>query len=293
MSARHDTLRDCLDADLLIAAAIESGPMATSPAEHPLALAVHRRDFTNLVTWPFNGATPSRLTGLRPRVVRRGPAADRPVLGTEARQRFFDHLVAMADKFRGEAQAVLRRQAIYLLGFDERESTREWLRDEQRAALRAAGRFGSVPSWVVVRSSAVALAQDGDPEPLQRFVARGLTDDKQEAANLNYWAYWIGEITDTSVDDSFMTEPPRHRWSGLRLLEHLAPRVCPGSPHLSLNAHTLWALVLARPRVLEEQPRLRAAIGIQVERLLDAPDLHPATKRELAGVAYAVQLARR
>ena len=285
-------LRDCLDADLLITSAVETGESVTSAVEHPLALAVHRRDFTNLVTWPFTGETPSRLAGLGPPAARRGPAPDRPVLGAEVRERFFNHLLAVADRFRGEAHAVLRRQAIYLLGFDVREPTRQWLREEQHVALRAAGRFDNVPSWVAVRSSAVALAQDGDPEPLAAFVARGLGDDDQNTANVNYWAYWVGEIADTQVDDRFMTEVPKRPWSGALLLEHLVPRVREGSPHLALNAHTLWALILSRPRVLEEQPHLRTQVGHQVERVLDTPDLDPAAKQQLAGVAYAVRLAR-
>jgi transcriptional regulator with XRE-family HTH domain len=285
-------MRDCLDVDLLITSAVEAGKSAPSAAEHPLALAVHRRDFTNLITWPFTGETPARLAGQGSPVVRRGPAPDRPVLGAEVRERFFDHLLAVADRFRGDAEAVLRRQAIYLLGFDERESTRQWLRDEQRAALRAAGRFDNVPSWVAVRSSAVALAQDGDPEPLQAFVTRGLSNDDQNVANVNYWAYWVGEISDLQADDRFMTETPRQSWSGSRLLEHLVPRVREGSPHLALNAHTLSALILARPRVLEEQPRLRTRVGHRVERVLDAADLDPATRQELVGVAYAVRLAQ-
>ncbi len=285
-------LRDCLDADLLITSAVETGELVSSAVEHPLALAVYRRDFTNLVTWPFTGETPSRLVGLGSPAARRGPAPDRPVLGAEVRERFFDHLLAVADRFRGAAQAVLRRQAIYLLGFDEREPTRQWLRDEQHAALRAAGRFDNVPSWVAVRSSAVALAQEGDPEPLAAFVTRGLGDDDQDIANVNYWAYWVGEIADTQIDDRFMTKLPTRPWSGALLLEHLVPRVREGSPHLTLNAHTPWALILSRPRVLEEQPHLRARVGHQVERVLDAPGLDPATEQQLVGAAHAVRLAR-
>jgi hypothetical protein len=41
----------------------------------------------------------------------------------------------------------------------------------------------------------------------------------------------------------------RHQ-RGLRLLDHLLARMDAASPHLMLNAHTLWALVLARPRIL-------------------------------------------
>lgn len=188
---------------------------------------------------------------------------------------------------------MLRRQAIYLLGFDERAPTRRWLLDEQRDALRLAGRRADVPSWVAVWSSAVALAQDGDGDPLQGFVARGPADIDQEVANLNYWAYWVGETTDTYVDDRFMIDAAAHRWNGARVLEDLSPRVRTGSPYLPLNAHTLWALVLARPRVLEDNSGLRAATNIRVQQLLGSDDLPAATRSELTGVAYAVRLAQR
>lgn len=154
-----EVLRDSLDADLLISAAVEAGRSTTSPTAHPLAQVVHRRDLTNLVTWPFTGEVPARLAGLSRRTGRRGPVADRPVLGAEERDRFFDHLLVVADAYRSESDAVLRRQAIYLLGFDRRDETVRWLRSEQRAAARAVERCGSVPTWVSVRSSAVAIAR--------------------------------------------------------------------------------------------------------------------------------------
>lgn len=59
-----EVLRDGLDADLLISAAVEAGGSVTSPVGHPLAQSVHRRDLTNLITWPFTGDVPSRLAGL-------------------------------------------------------------------------------------------------------------------------------------------------------------------------------------------------------------------------------------
>lgn len=288
-------LRDSLDADLLIGGVVEAGESLTAPSWHPLALAVHRRDLTNLITWPFfTEATPSRLASLpRSRTVRRGPVADRPVLSADDRTRFFDHLLVVADAFRTESDAVLRRQAIYLLGFDKRDTTREWLLDEQRDALRAVGRHDTIASWVTVRSSAIALAQVGESDPLQVFVTRGLADEQQEIANLNYWAYWVGEIEETYTDDRFMTERRGRRWSGLRLFEHLLSRMDGDSNHLILNVHTLWALLLARPRVLDDQPALCAAAAGQVERVLDTPDLPSRTRQELASVAYAIRLADR
>lgn len=273
-------LRDSLDADLLISAAVEAGRSATSPSAHPLAQVVHRRDLTNLVTWPFTAEMPARLSGLSRRTKRRGPVADRPVLGAEDRDRFFDHLLVVADAYRSEADAVLRRQAIYLLGFDRRAETVRWLRGEQRTAVRAVEHCGSVPTWVSVRSSAVAIAQDGDRDPLERFVTRGLVDEHQEIANLSYWAYWVGEIDRTCVDDGFMIDHGCGRWPGVRLLEHLVSRLDADSPHLMLNAHTLWALILARPRILGDQPELRAATAGRVEQVLDSGVLPDQTRQD-------------
>ena len=288
-------LRDCMDADLVITAAVGAGEedVTAVPAEHPLALAVHRRDLTNLITWPLTGETPARLASLRPQIARRGPVADGPALRAEERTRFFDHLRVVADRYRGGAEAVLRRQAIYLLGFDERLATRRWLHEEQRQALRAAGRQDDVPSWVSVRSSAVALAQEGDRESLHDFVARGLVHDVQESANLNYWAYWLGEISDTYADDRFMTVPAGRRWTGERVLEHLLTRLEPDSAHLALNVHTVWALMLARPRLVDGRAQLRALAGKRVEHLMDSPDLPTGTRQELAGIAYGIRLADR
>ncbi|HZG92426.1 MAG TPA: hypothetical protein VEZ42_19635 [Pseudonocardia sp.] len=80
------------------------------------------------------------------------------------------------------------------------------------------------------------------------------------------------------IDDSFMSEPAGHRWSGARLMEHFGAASASGSPHPALNVHTLWALILARPHLLQEQPRLRGVLEEHVGRLLDAPDLQAATR---------------
>lgn len=287
-------LRDAIDADLLIATAVQAGDQPTTPAEHPLALTVHRCDLTDLITWPFTGDIPTPLAKLsRPRTLRRGPVADRPVLSADERNRFFDHLLVTADATRADSDALLRRQTIYLLGFDQRDASRQWLLDEQRNALRSVGRNESVASWVTVRSSAVALAQVGDRGPLHGFVTRGLADERQEIANLNYWAYWVGEIRETYTDDRFMTYDGGCRWSGMYLLEHLLDRMHADSNHLTLDAHTLWALMLARPRVLDHQPALRTFAAQQIDRALDLSGLAARTRKELGGVGYAIRLAGR
>jgi hypothetical protein len=45
------------------------------------------------------------------------------------------------------------------------------------------------------RSASVALALAGDSTRLYDFVDH-MTDRSAEVANLNYWAYWIGELSD-------------------------------------------------------------------------------------------------
>lgn len=202
---------------------------------------MHRRERTNLITWPFTGIVPAQLTPIRKfpnSGPRRGPVADRPVLTAVERTQFFDHLLITVDAHRDEANALLRRQAIYLLGFDQRPSSTDWLTTEQHKALRHIGRADHVPSWVAVRSSAIALARKGNRHPLHAFVSTGLTNETQETANLNYWAYWVGEIPEIHANDDFMVNTGPTRWAGARLFEHLLNRLSFGSDHAELNIHT-------------------------------------------------------
>lgn len=163
---------------------------------------------------------------------------------------------------------MLRRQAIYLIGFDERPETIAWLMDEQRRAVRAVGRADDVPSWLAVRSSAVALAPTGNREPLAAFVSTGL------------------------ADDGFMAPDRLTTWEGAHLFEHLLASLRPTSDHIELNVHTLWSLVLARPRLLDSRPALRALASEKLGEV-DRGDLPARTRQELASVGYAIRLAER
>jgi transcriptional regulator with XRE-family HTH domain len=289
-------LPDCVEADLILSDAIEAGDRVIDLPVQLLASTVHRRSLTSLIIWPFSGVIPEHLAdatrgaGTR----RRGPVADRPTLSDEERQRFFDHLLITADAHRGEPDALLRRQAIYLLGFDERPDSAQWLATEQRHALRNVSRADHVPSWIMVRSSAIALANKGNPEPLRAFVEAGLDSEMQETANLNYWAYWVGEIPDTQVDDTFMTRTPRTDWTGARLFEHLLSRLALDQHHyVELTVHTLWTLLLARPGVLDQRPDRRSRSTDAIERARERSDLTRRAHDELASVAYAFRLADR
>jgi transcriptional regulator with XRE-family HTH domain len=287
-------LESAIEADLIISAAVQAGVRLIEADEHPLGVTVHQRKLTNLVTWPFTGALPDQLRDLPKQVrARRGPVPDRPALSREEEARFFDHLLVTADANVGEGAALLRRQSIYLLGFDTRASTAAWLHTEQLRALRDADRTDHVPSWVAVRSSAVALGYTGDRGPLQAFVQQALATEQQEQANLNYWAYWVGEIDSVQVNDGFMGRIDPRSWAGVRLLGHLLQRLHPGSGHTELNIHTVWALLLAHPTLLANHPALRSATASTVEHLTSDPDLSTQTRRELSDIGYAVRLAYR
>lgn len=288
-------LRDALEADLIISAAVESGNELTATHLHPSATTVHRRELTNLITWPFTGITPAQLATLaRSRTsLRRGPVPDHPALAGSEQTRFFDHLLALAERYREEENALLRRQAIYLLGFDRRPTSAEWLVVQHNEALRIASRVEHGPSWLAVRSAAIALAQSGDRDPLHSFVSSGLAHQKQQAAHLNYWAYWLGEIDDIYTDDWAMLNSDQDRWTGMRLFTHLLMRLTPGSSYAELNINSLWALLLLRPSVLTHSPDLRADALPKITTASDDASLTSRARQELASMAYAIRLAER
>ena len=285
-------LDNAIEADLIIAEAVRAGEQIIKTDQHPLGASVHQRTLTNLITWPYTGILPAQLRHLPQGVrTRRGPVPDQPTLSAEERARFFDHLLVTADANAGGEAPLLRRQAIYLLGFDTRATTADWLHIEQLRALRDAGRTDHVPSWVAVRSSAVALGNTGDRDPLRAFVQRALGTDQQERANLNYWAYWVGEIDSVQADDAFMNRIDPRSWAGVRLLGHLLQRLHPGSGYTELNIHTVWALLLVHPTLLADHPGLRSDTAERVDVLSTDQDLSTQARRELSEIGYAVRLA--
>lgn len=286
-------LDDAIQADLIIAETVQAGGQLREADERILGATVHQRKLSDLITWPFTGIAPAPLRDLVTSRARRGPVPDRPTLTKEERTRFFDHLLVTAEANPNEGTALARRQAIYLLGFDTRASTAEWLRAEQRRALRDAGHTDHVPSWVVVRSSAVALASSGDRDPLRAFLHSALATDQLEQANLNYWAYWVGEINCVHVNDEFMDRIDPQDWNGTRPLEHLLELLHPSSGHVELNLHTLWALLLTHPALLSNQPRLRSATASTTQQLATDNDLSVQARRELSDITYALRLAHR
>jgi hypothetical protein len=104
----------------------------------------------------------------------------------------------------------------------------------------------------------VARARRGDTEPLRHFIGTALNSDACQAANLNYWAYWIGEVPETYSADEYMAGD-LGQWSGAALLRRFAANLVAGEPLADLYAHSLWALLERRGRLLDR----RRALGRQ------------------------------
>lgn len=285
-------LTEAIEADQVISTGIRAGDAIVGMATHPLAASVHRRTITNLITWPITGVLPQQLREFTPKVARRGPVAAHPSLAAEEQGRFFDHLLTVAERCTRPEEALMRRQAVYLLGFDGRPQVVEWLRHEWRRAGSRTVRDGDVAGLLEARSASVALASAGDGTQIHDFVER-TTDTPAEVANLNYWAYWIGDLSDEQTSDAFMFNEDSRSWAGVRLLEHLACRLDPDAPHLPLNLHTLHSLIASRPLLLNERPGVRGDLLDVLDRLGSSGNLTRVGRDQVAGLRYALRIADR
>ncbi|WP_238005839.1 helix-turn-helix transcriptional regulator [Dactylosporangium sp. AC04546] len=289
-TGRH--LREAIEADQVLSTGIAAGTAWVAPDTHPLAASVHRWTITNLITWPIIGKLPQHLHAFTITAKRRGPVPAQPSLSAEQRIRFFNHLLTVAQRAGGADEALLRRQAVYLLGFDGRSEIVDWLRGEWHRAGRRRLALGDIAGLLEARSASVALAAAGDSTHLYDFVDH-MTDGPGEVANLNYWAYWIGELSDEQTDDAFMFNADTRSWTGARLLQHLVHRLDDDSPLLPLNVCTLHALIASRPSLLTGRPAVRASLGDALAKLAATRPLGRTGRDQLAGLQYAVRIADR
>jgi transcriptional regulator with XRE-family HTH domain len=283
-------LNDAIEADTILEHVLAAEQGAVS--DHPLAATVHRRDLTNLITWPLNGVLPAQLR--RRQTVdrqRRGPAPSQPTLSQGERRRFFEQLIRLADLRDARSEPLLRRQAMYLLSFDAHGATKDWLMAEHNRC-QPTFKGVDVTQWVAMRSVAIALTRHGQREALNAFMT-SLCDHQHEMANLTYWAYWLGEIKDVRTDDSFMRSVPIGSWAGARVMGHLAERINPTADQLELNVRTLWQLVLAKPYLLTQAPELRDRVAVRVEETLGSAEVDKQARQELSDVVYAIRFAKR
>jgi transcriptional regulator with XRE-family HTH domain len=157
---RH--FREAVEADQVLSTGVVAGASWVDADTHPLAASVHRRTITNLITWPITGNMPSHLHEFTARVPRRGPTPNHPSLRADERTRFLDHLLTVAERGTHADEALLRRQAVYILSFDGRSHVVDWLRTEWTRAGRRSVKHGDLTGLLEARSASVALASAGD-----------------------------------------------------------------------------------------------------------------------------------
>lgn len=81
-------------------------------------------------------------------------------------------------------------------------------------------------------------------------------------------------------------------WGGTGLLTRLLEKLTADEPTLELYVHTVWALIRARPWIVESDPALTGALAAKVEALCDADEIPQQARRELDNVRYGLRLRR-
>ncbi|PZR85214.1 MAG: hypothetical protein DLM67_26075 [Candidatus Nephthysia bennettiae] len=270
-------LHDATETDYLLDYILNTNPEQMAPVSHPLATLVMKRSIMDVLAWSLADHVPAWLSTLH-RAPRRGPVADTPLLSAANKRRFFEHLRIAADRSLASslrtnpAAILLRWQAYYLSAWSASGETHSWLREMNRMEHAWFGEpVHWTPAWAAARSLVVAQARLGDPEPLRRFLDKAISSDECQEANLNYWAYWVGEIAATHHTGEFMAA--KHGdWGGSLLLHRLVNNLRPNDGALDLYVHSMSALLQQRPYVVRHDPALAKAVtGRATGLLLNGP----------------------
>lgn len=279
------SLERAMEADVLLASALD---IDVPDEANPLGAWVMQRDLVEVLTWPLSGVAPTPLRDLpAPPRARRGPVPSAPELPAVDRTQFFTRMRETAERARGGANFLLRRQALYLAGYDDEADTSAWLAHQQQTERPD----DWLTRWLNERSAAAVTARQGDRDRMAHFITRTLgDDDAAEAANLNYWAYWIGEAPHIQLSDDFIGDPHPGPWQGDRLMGHLVRGLTPRHGFFDLNIHTLWMLFMVRPNLLRTPSEAGRTLRDRLPVMLDDAQLSQQARRELEGIRYAIRL---
>lgn len=250
------------------------------PDRHPLTRVVPDRTMCELLAWPLGGELPRQLDGTNARLelpadVRDAVAADLRATVDQATTRAED----------SAATSMLRRQVRFLVKANP--ASADWLNEQAARDTRAIPDLRRwSPRWPVARAHAVFAAAMGNTEPVRRFITEGLASDDAITANLNYWAYWVGEHRTIWATDADMTNP-NDEWSGELLLDSLLEGVV-YAPYRDLCAHALWTLVRRSPHLARGRGR-RQQIADAAGHALDERGLAQDARRQVEQVAYLAE----
>jgi DNA-binding transcriptional regulator YiaG len=292
-----DGLTDAVDADCFLDFVFSNEPHRARPDDHPLATWVMKRSFYQMVAWPLNGSRPASIRQVRTRR-RRGPVPEMPELSNAEKMHLFESLRAVVDRshssrgsaFDSEQARLLRRQAYFIASLDRSPTMEDWL---SRMASREGRNLPNLdswsPGWVTARSLTMAQARLGDPEPLRWFLRNALDSDEGRMADLNYWAYWLGQVPESYHADAFMVDRST-RWHGLSLLRALADILHPNQATMDIYVHSIWTLLRDQPQLLHGDLELLARLRNRLAEVLGQSSTSAESRRKLESLYHGLQL---